>query len=350
MLDALAYPVSLVMKFWHWLLSLVFPGDSGIAWVGSILLLVVTVRLILLRPMWVQMYSMRKMATLTPELKRVQKEFKDDRQKQGEEMQRVYREAQVNPLSGCLPMIVQIPVFFGLYHTLIGFTPQGMSIAEAASRSNGAFGPDQVAQFHAAQFLGVPLAAYIRIPAEQLASLSHGGTSKTVLLVMAIILFGLAGIATWINMRNSMNRQKKAREIAAEEERMIEEAERAGGPVVDGEVVAIDGDTGKAESAAKKAKDEVNRKAEAKKAEEPEVPEFAQALQESMGQSMKIMMYIFPIFPLAGAFLFNFPLAIGIYFLLNNAWTAVQSHLFLNRLEKLLPTGGQAGLPPSAFM
>ncbi|WP_333619586.1 membrane protein insertase YidC [Dietzia sp.] len=349
MLDALAYPVSLVMKFWHWLLSLVVPGDSGIAWVGSILLLVVTVRLILLRPMWVQMFSMRKMATLTPELKRVQKEFKDDKAKQAEEMQRIYSEAQVNPLSGCLPMLVQIPVFLGLYHTLIGFTPQGMSIAEAAQQSNGAFGPDQVSQFHAAQFLGVPLAAYIRIPQEQLASLTGGDASKTGLLVMCVILFALAGIATWINMRNSMNRQKRAREIAAEEERLIEETERAGGPVVDGEVVAIDGDESKAQSAAKKAAEDAEAKAK-KKAEEPEVPDFAQALSESMNSSMKIMMYIFPIFPLVGAFLFNFPIAIGIYFLLNNCWTAVQSHMFLNRLEKLLPTGGQAGLPPSAFM
>ena len=344
MLDALAYPVSLLMKLWHWLLSLVVPGDSGIAWVGSILLLVVTVRLILLRPMWTQMYSMRKMATLTPEIKRIQKEFKDDRAKQAEEMQRVYNEAQVNPLSGCLPMIVQIPVFLGLYHTLIGFTPRGMSIEEAATQSNGAFGPDQVSQFLSAEFFGVPLAAYIRMPRDQLESLAQG-TSTTTVMVMCVVLFLLAGIATWINMRNSMKRQERAREQAKEEERLIEEAERAGGPVVDGELVAIDGD----ESAAKKDSAE-RKKNEAAKKDEPEVPDFAQALQDSMGQTMKIMMYVFPIFPLVGAIMLNFPLAIGIYFLLNNVWTAVQSHMLLNRLEKLLPTGGQAGLPPSAYM
>ena len=344
MLDALAYPVSLLMKFWHWLLSLVVPGDSGIAWVGSILLLVVTVRLILLRPMWVQMYSMLKMATLTPEIKRIQKEYKDDRPKQAEEMQRVYNDAQVNPLSGCLPMLVQIPVFLGLYHTLIGFTPRGMSIQEAAAQSNGAFGPEQVSQFLSAQFFGVPLAAYIRMPREQLESLAQGTSTSTV-LIMCVTLFLLAGIATWINMRNSMKRQERAREQAKEEEKLIEEAERAGGPVVDGEVVAIDGNSDAADEAKKE-----SAKKEAAKKDEPEVPDFAQALQDSMGQSMKIMMYVFPIFPLVGAFMFNFPLAIGIYFLLNNVWTAVQSHLLLNRLEKLLPTGGAAGLPPSAYM
>ena len=101
----------------------------------------------------------------------------------------------------------------------------------------------------------------------------------------------------------------------------------------------------KAAEAAKKKESEA-----AKKKDEPEVPDFAQALQDSMGQTMKIMMYVFPIFPLVGAFMFNFPLAIGIYFLLNNVWTAVQSHFFMERLEKELPMSSREGLPPSAFM
>lgn len=348
MFDALAYPVSLVMKFWHWLLSLVFPADSGIAWVGSVILLVVTVRLILLRPMWVQMYSMRKMATLAPQLKEVQKKYKDDRPKQAEEMQRIYNEAQVNPLSGCLPMLVQIPVFIGLYHVLIGFTPPGMPIAEAMNRSNGAFSPEQVAQFLRAEFFGVPLASYIRMAQEQLNELAPD-VDHTMVVIICVVLFSLAGIATYVNMRNSQKRQERAKAAAAEEEKMIEEAERAGGPVVDGDVVAIDGDSDEADKAKRKAADD-KAAAEAKKDDEPEMPDFAKAMSESMEQSMKIMMFLFPIFPLAGGIFFNFPLAIGLYWLTNNLWTLAQSHLMLNRLEKLLPTGGQAGLPPSAYM
>lgn len=348
MLDALSYPVSLVMKFWHWVLSLFVPGDSSIAWVGSVLLLVVTVRVILMRPTWVQMYSMRKISTLQPKLKEIQKKYKNDRPKQAEEMQRLYNEAQVNPLMGCLPMLVQIPVFLGLYHVLIGFTPPGMSIAEAMNRSNGAFNPEQVGQFLRAELFGVPLASYIRMPQEQLDVLVPG-TSHTAVVVTCVILFALAGIATWVNMRNSQKRQERARAAAKEEERLIEEQERAGGPVVDGEVVAIDGDREEAEQRSKQAAAD-KAAADAKKAEEPEVPDFAKAMSESMEQSMKIMMFLFPIFPLAGGFFFNFPIAIGIYWLLNNVWTLVQSHLFLNKLEKLLPTTGKEGLPPSAFM
>lgn len=348
MLNALAYPVSLVMKFWHWVLSLVVPGDSGIAWVGSVLLLVVTVRLILMRPMWVQMYAMRKISTLQPQLKEIQKKYKDDRPKQAEEMQRLYNEAQVNPLMGCLPMLVQIPVFLGLYHVLISFTPPGMSIAEAMGRSNGAFNPEQVGQFLRAEFFGVPLASYIRMSQEQLDALS-AGTSHTAVVVTCVILFALAGIATWINMRNSQKRQERARAAAKEEERLIAEQERAGGPVVDGSVVAIDGDTEEAAKSTQRAAQERAAEDNAKSTH-PDTPDFATAMSESMEQSMKIMMFLFPIFPLAGGIFFNFPLAIGIYWLLNNFWTLVQTHLFLNKLEQLLPTTGKEGLPPAAFM
>ena len=76
-MDLFAYPVSLVMKFWHWVLSFMVDPDSGFAWVGSVLLLVVTVRLLLLRSMWRQQYSMRKMAQLGPRMKELQLKYKD---------------------------------------------------------------------------------------------------------------------------------------------------------------------------------------------------------------------------------------------------------------------------------
>ncbi|MBB1046242.1 preprotein translocase YidC, partial [Dietzia cercidiphylli] len=77
---------------------------------------------------------------------------------------------------------------------------------------------------------------------------------------------------------------------------------------------------------------------------------IAESMTESMNQSMKIMMYLFPFFPIVGAYFFNFPIAIGIYWLTNNIWTAVQSHFFMEKLEKELPMTSREGLPPSAFM
>lgn len=392
-MDLFAYPVSLVMKFWHWALSFVVDPDSGVAWVGSVLLLVVTVRLLLMRSMWRQQYSMRKMAQLAPKMKEMQLKYKDrkspeDRQEQAKEMQSLYSDAGVNPAAGCLPLFVQIPVFIGLYHVLLNFSPRGVSIDEAQTMTNGAFQPEQVASFLNAEIFGVPLASYIRMPQEVMDSL-HPGLESSDILVLAVPLFVLAGIATFINMWNSFRRQKAAKEAEQAAIAQVEAEDRAGGPFVDGEVVEIDGEIVDADpdgdtSASTSASSAADANADADSdssdsrddgtpgtparsgatdakgstgaagagaAGKPQDPQsMAEAMTESMNQSMKIMMYFFPFFPIVGAYFFNFPIAIGLYWLTNNVWTAVQSHIFMEKLEKELPMKGHEGLPPSAFM
>ena len=350
-MDLFAYPVSLVMKFWHWALSFVVDPDSGVAWVGSVLLLVVTVRLLLLRSMWRQQYSMRKMAQLAPKMKELQNKYKDrkspeDRQEQAKEMQALYADAGVNPLAGCLPLLVQIPVFLGLYYVLLNFSPPGKTIEEASQMTNGAFGPEQVSSFLNAEIFGVPLASYIRMPQEVMDSL-HPGLVREDILMLAVPLFVLAGIATFINMWNSFRRQKAAK--AAEQAALarVDAEERAGGPVVDGEVLEIDGEKPAAPTPATTGA----AGAAAKPGDKPQdFQSMAEQMTESMNQSMKFMMYLFPFFPIVGAYFFNFPIAIGLYWLTNNIWTAVQSHIFMEKLEKELPMSSREGLPPSAFM
>ena len=351
-MDLFAYPVSLVMKFWHWALSFVVDPDSGVAWVGSVLLLVVTVRLLLLRSMWRQQYSMRKMAQLAPKMKELQNKYKDrkspeDRQEQAKEMQALYADAGVNPLAGCLPLLVQIPVFLGLYYVLLNFSPPGKTIEEASQMTNGAFGPEQVSSFLNAEIFGVPLASYIRMPQEVMDSL-HPGLVREDILMLAVPLFVLAGIATFINMWNSFRRQKAAK--AAEQAALarVDAEERAGGPVVDGEVLEIDGEKPAAPAPATTGDATASG---AKPGDKPQdFQSMAEQMTESMNQSMKIMMYLFPFFPIVGAYFFNFPIAIGLYWLTNNIWTAVQSHIFMEKLEKELPMSSREGLPPSAFM
>ena len=339
----LAYPVSFVMKFWHWVLGLVVDPNSGLAWAGSVLLLVVTVRLLLMRSMWRQQYSMRKMAQLTPQMKAIQKKYKgaNDPQAQAKEMQELYAGAGVHPAAGCIPLLVQIPVFIGLYHVLINFSPRGMSLDDAARQSNGAFNPEQVSSFLHAEIFGVPLSAYIRMPQDVIDSL-HPGLQHSDIVWFAVPLFALAGIATFVNMWNSFRRQSAAKKAEKEAAERADAEERAGGPVVDGEVVEIDG-----EAVAERKDTDVERSAAAKS---QDLQSMSEQMQESVNQSMKMMMYLFPFFPLVGAFFLNFPVAIGLYWLTNNIWTAVQSHLFMERLEKELPMTSKEGLPPSAFM
>jgi YidC/Oxa1 family membrane protein insertase len=62
--------------------------------------------------------EMRKMAALSPKMTEMREKFKDDPQKLNEEMMKMYREYGVNPFSGCLPMLIQIPIFFGFYAML----------------------------------------------------------------------------------------------------------------------------------------------------------------------------------------------------------------------------------------
>lgn len=354
-MDLFAYPVSLVMKFWHWVLSFVVDPGSGVAWVGSVLLLVVTVRLLLMRSMYRQQYSMRKMAQIAPKMKELQNKYKDrktpeDRQEQAKEMQALYADAGVNPAAGCLPLLVQIPVFLGLYYVLLNFSPRGVSIEEASTMTNGAFGPDQVASFLNAEIFGVPLASYIRMPQDVMDSL-HPGLVREDILMLAVPLFVLAGIATFINMWNSFRRQKAAKAAEQDAIAQVDAEEKAGGPVVDGEVLEVDGEKAAAPAPATTGAAAGAGAAGSAAAGKPQdFQSIAESMTESMNQSMKIMMYLFPFFPIVGAYFFNFPIAIGIYWLTNNIWTAVQSHFFMEKLEKELPMTSREGLPPSAFM
>src|SRR3954469_20632783 len=66
--------------------------------------------------------SMMTLQALQPEMKKIQAQYKDDRQKLNEELLKFYKENNINPLGGCLPLLVQLPVFFILYAVLRGLT------------------------------------------------------------------------------------------------------------------------------------------------------------------------------------------------------------------------------------
>jgi YidC/Oxa1 family membrane protein insertase len=89
-------------------------GNYGVA----IIVLTVLVRLVTAPLTNRQMRSMERMRSLSPRLQELREKYPDDRQKQSEEMMRLYRQEGVNPLGGCLPMALQLPVFVGLYYAL----------------------------------------------------------------------------------------------------------------------------------------------------------------------------------------------------------------------------------------
>jgi YidC/Oxa1 family membrane protein insertase len=97
------------LKFFH-----KWGGNWGLA----IILLTVTVKLILLPLTHRAMVSAEAMKKLQPKLEEIRKKFPDDRERQGTETMKLYQEAKVNPLGGCLPILLQLPVWGALYTTL----------------------------------------------------------------------------------------------------------------------------------------------------------------------------------------------------------------------------------------
>ena len=84
----------------------------------AIILLTITVRIVLLPLSIKQTRSMREMQMIQPEIKRIQTKHKGNRQKMNEEMMALYKEHGVNPLGGCLPLLLQMPVLIGLFYVI----------------------------------------------------------------------------------------------------------------------------------------------------------------------------------------------------------------------------------------
>jgi YidC/Oxa1 family membrane protein insertase len=84
----------------------------------AIILLTLVIRMVLFPLTWKSMISMKKMQKLAPEMERLKEEYKDDQEEFQKKMMEFYRERGVNPLGGCLPMLLQMPVFIALYRML----------------------------------------------------------------------------------------------------------------------------------------------------------------------------------------------------------------------------------------
>ena len=106
----LAMPMLIILKYIN-----NFVNNYGI----TIIILTILIK-IAFWPLGNKSYkSMKEMQKLQPQMTAIREKYKDDKQKAGQETMALYKAHKVNPLGGCLPMVVQIPVFFGLYNTLM---------------------------------------------------------------------------------------------------------------------------------------------------------------------------------------------------------------------------------------
>jgi len=88
-------------------------------WGWSIVLLVLLIKIVFYKLSETQYRSGARMKALAPKMEEVKRRYPDDRQKQGQAMMELYKKEKVNPLAGCFPLLIQIPVFFGLYWVLV---------------------------------------------------------------------------------------------------------------------------------------------------------------------------------------------------------------------------------------
>ncbi|MFI6352601.1 membrane protein insertase YidC [Streptomyces sp. NPDC050743] len=170
-------PVSWVIVQFHKVYGAIFGADTGWAWGLSIVSLVILIRICLV-PLFVkQIKATRAMQTLQPEMKKIQERYKNDRQRQSEEMMKLYKESGTNPLSSCLPILAQSPFFFALYHVLNGI---------ATGKTIGVINEPLLASARKAHIFGAPLAAKFTDSADKVAAL--GATLTDVRVVTAIMI------------------------------------------------------------------------------------------------------------------------------------------------------------------
>lgn len=205
MLNFIYYPVSAILWFWHKAFGFVFGESSGIAWTLAVIFLVFTLRALLYKPFVHQVRSMRKMQEFSPEIQKLKKKYGNDKQKMAAEMQRLQKDHGVNPVGGCLPVLVQVPVFIGLFHVLREFRP--------GKGENYVFDAAGVQSFNEAHLFGAKLGAtlvHFGPYSELTPPLEVYNTTPAQMLVVMIPLMIMAGAFTHLTARHSVARQPAA--------------------------------------------------------------------------------------------------------------------------------------------
>ena len=168
--------MKIIQDFLQYLFELVHSGlnaigitDAGLAYVLAIAALTLLIKIVLLPLNIKQMKSQAAMQEIQPELKKLQDKYKNDPQKQQAEMMKLYKDHNVSPFSGCLPLLIQMPILFALYWVF------------------------QAIDFGGATFLGIDLAA------------NNSEIGLPFSLVLPILAGASTYLSSWLLQRNNSN-------------------------------------------------------------------------------------------------------------------------------------------------
>jgi len=188
-LNPLKLVVSWILVQFHSLFGPLFGTGTGVTWALSIVGLVLVIRIMLI-PLFVkQIKAQRNLQLIQPQMKEIQTKYAGDRERQSQEMMKLYQETGTNPFSSCLPLLLQSPIFFALFSVLQGI---------AAPLPEGVFAWDQYSHLltlaHEATLFNVPLYATFMGAHE-----TGGAESATRVLAMCLVV--LMTITTFITQR-----------------------------------------------------------------------------------------------------------------------------------------------------
>ncbi|ROP34715.1 membrane protein insertase YidC [Pseudokineococcus lusitanus] len=198
------YPIELVVAWImvgaHDLLTAAgLSATSGVTWALSIVSLVVVIRIVLI-PLFVkQIKASRGMQLVAPEVKRIQAKYKNkkdpaSRQKMTEETMAAYKKAGTNPFASCLPILLQMPIFFALFQVLNGLS----AIATGAREPIGRMTQEVAAQAEASTLLGAPLSS------------TFLGSDDVTTKVVTVLLIVLMSATTFTTQRQLMMKNMPA--------------------------------------------------------------------------------------------------------------------------------------------
>ncbi|TKJ26464.1 membrane protein insertase YidC [Blastococcus sp. CCUG 61487] len=199
MLDWLYTGISWVMARWHDVLSTFLDPAGGLTWALSIMLLVVTVRLLLF-PLFVkQVKSQRAMQELQPEIAKLRKQYGSDRQGMSQAIMALQKERGVNPLAGCLPILPQIPIFLSLFHVLRRLAPGKEGLYSWSDETT-----DQAAR---ADLFGAPISSSFNMDGQKAEDLlALPGVTQGSIRTVAVILIVIMCVTTYFTQKQIMKR------------------------------------------------------------------------------------------------------------------------------------------------
>jgi YidC/Oxa1 family membrane protein insertase len=186
-MDFIYTGISWILLLWNRVWESVLPSARLLGtdwqWILAIVFLVLTVRVILFPVFVKQIRSQRAMQALQPRVKELQAKHKGDKETMQKELMELYRKEKANPLMGCLPMFLQIPVFLGLFHVLKRLRPGN------SAKTLYGWTADQFDSAARAKLFNAPIAAHFSSKTDELSALgANGMTVKVVAGFLVVIM------------------------------------------------------------------------------------------------------------------------------------------------------------------